>query len=104
MRAFRDVDKIKEILWQKCDEYDFEDDYNSGVIYGLTKAIQIIDEQPTVESKECGEWLKIGKQHIQEWQMVNKCSACGHAVTNSAYVDSVVYFKFCPHCGAKMEV
>lgn len=61
--------------------------------------MRIVD---AIDPVKHGKWLRIGKQHIQEWQMVNKCSACGHAVTNSCYVDSVVYFKFCPHCGAEM--
>lgn len=71
-------------------------------LYLLGGVIAIVDNAPTIETVKHGKWLRIGKQHIQEWQMMNKCSACGHAVTNSTYVDKVIYFKFCPHCGAEM--
>ena len=102
MRAI-DADELKELL----KEYQAECLKNPieimGVLYGgLGAILDVIDQQPTIEPVKLGEWIKIGKHHIQEWQMMNKCSACGHSVTNSSYVDSVVYFKFCPHCGAKM--
>lgn len=50
-----DGDKVEELLWEMCDENDFDDDYRSGVMDGLEKAIKIIDEQPTIEPVQRGE-------------------------------------------------
>jgi hypothetical protein len=40
---------------QIYDENDFDDDYCSGVMDGIEKAIKIIDEQPTIEPVQRGE-------------------------------------------------
>ena len=63
----------------------------------------LIDKQPTIEPVKRGEWVYVDKCHIQEWQAINKCSVCGHSVCNVSYVDKVVHFNYCPHCGSYMR-
>ena len=98
-----DADKVIDVILKECVEYELNYDYCSGVMDGLGKAIKIIVVQPTIEPVKRGKWVEIGQQYIHDWQMMNKCSACGHTVTNVSYGDSVIHLKYCPYCGAEME-
>ena len=64
---------------------------------------EMIANAPTIDPVKHGEWVYVDKSHIQEWQAINKCSVCGHSVCNVSYVDKVVHFNYCPHCGVKMK-
>ena len=80
--ALVDAEELKQTLWGKCDEYDFDDDYHSGVMDGLGKAIKIVDEMPDV-SRGKAKWVR------------NSCSNCG-----SLGLD---HWEYCPLCGCEME-
>ena len=96
-----DAEKVEELLWEMCDENDFDDDYCSGVMDGLEKAIKTINEQPTIEPVKRGHWEDMGNGDIDG--IYNCCSVC----QEEAYFDydarEYVYFDYCPHCGAKMD-
>ena len=77
--------------------------YGRGFYDGLRKARSLLNNAPTVNHVPQGEWVYVGKCHIQEWHAINNCSVCGHSVYNVSYGDKVVHFNHCPHCGAKME-
>ena len=62
----------------------------------------IVDIQPTVEPQEA----KRGKMNVYKPRRMNrnatyKCSVCGKLC--SSYYNDVGEWKYCPHCGAKLE-
>lgn len=67
------------------------------------EALNAENELREVDLVKHGKWMYIGKQHVHEFQAMNKCSVCKRAVYNVCYVDKVVYFNYCPHCGSKMD-
>lgn len=92
-----DAKELIEALWKCCDEYDFEDDYCNGVMAGITKAIKIIDEQPTVDSVKHGEWV----EDICCDEVII-CNACGNEAYFDLDVGTYMNFDYCPFCGARM--
>ena len=97
-----DVDELKEeLIGVRLEGTSVA--YGRGFYDGLRKARSLLNNAPTVEPVKHGEWVYVDKCHIQEWQAINKCSVCGRSVCDATYGDKVVHFKYCPHCGAKME-
>ena len=60
----------------------------------------VIDEQPTVDAKKHGRWIKGNEFH---WY-TNSCSECGFTRRTDIKAENWNGWKYCPHCGAKMEV
>ena len=54
---------------------------------------QIIDEQPTIEKRKRGEWIKM-PYHVTE------CSECGFSLED--WIQGAFY-NYCPNCGADMR-
>lgn len=81
-------------LNENC-EYEFDGDKVSNSL--------VKQEAPTIEPVKRGKWLYVDKHHIQAWQAMNKCGVCKRAVYNEYCGFKVIYFKYCPHCGAKMD-
>lgn len=76
---------------RKVEEYDETGEFISY----LAVPVEAIEESPTIEAEPVrhGEWL------ATSWR--TKCSLCGFA--GSIYDQPVNPFKYCPHCGAKMD-
>ena len=89
-----DADAVIDVIFKKCDEYDFEDDYCSGVMDGLGKAIKLVDEQPVVEPAMRGKWVESNAG-------VMSCSVCKHPAYRDLH--SCELFDYCPYCGARMD-
>lgn len=58
-------------------------------------AYNIIDEQPIIESRPKGKWIKNNT-------LIN-CSVCKHCSWSLTFEDTVRSFNYCPHCGADMR-
>ena len=66
---------------------------------GIRKALRVLSKQPTVDAVKVvhGRWV----QCFEDWRKQmggDECSLCGFQIYGS-----VSYFKYCPHCGAKMD-
>ena len=80
-----DADRLKEVLWR-----------NFGHTGGAFVLEQLIDAQPTINAIKQGKWLPI----CEDWRKQmegNECSECGYKYFGDAY-------KYCPNCGAEMEM
>ena len=96
MSRYIDADKINAKL---MNEYHGMISDESMKIY---KIIQILDNAPTSDVQE----VRHGKMNIYKPRSRNrnatyKCSVCGKLC--SSYYNDVGEWKFCPHCGAKMD-
>ena len=64
-----------------------------------------IDRTPTIDPVEHGKWIKDGEAYA-----LYKCSVCNDLCTVAGYANCIpveqMYkvFKFCPHCGARMDL
>ncbi len=70
----------------------------SAIIEDGKHIFDIIDEQPTIEERKEGTWIK------EYWncEHTRKCSACNITQTVTTYRGKV-NFNFCPYCGADMR-
>ena len=69
------------------------------------RVIDIIENLPTAEPEQKGEWLEKEvfdnvDYEIPEWQ-TEKCSVCGKYHT-TPYMYNFSTYKYCPNCGAEM--
>lgn len=68
----------------------YDDSFDGGVLWMLDH----IDEQPTIEPKR-GKW-SVGGYFDEIYGRSCICSVCGR--------DAFGFTRYCPSCGAKMEV
>ena len=94
-----DVDPLDCLAWQDGEHGTTFDD---GVLWVLSK----IEELPTIEQPPTGKWI-IGYDGLLH------CSHCSITPTNRIIIGTALVYditpiqqkmKFCPNCGAKMEV
>jgi hypothetical protein len=60
--------------------------------------LKAIDDQPTVETVNDGEWLSLDTNLIEGYN----CSVCGHIFYMTEYGQKI-RTKYCSNCGAKMK-
>lgn len=60
--------------------------------------LKVLYNMSTIEERKKGRWIK------EPWHSdhVRQCSACHVTQTVTTY-RGIVYFKFCPYCGADMR-
>lgn len=80
-----------------------DDLYGRGMQAGIELVLEIINTQPTVNDEEArhGEWILIVERsdYLEPPSCdTAKCSVCGRKIDVSE-----TGFKYCPHCGAKMD-
>lgn len=68
--------------------------------YPCEKVLKKIDEQPTIEERKTGKWIRNVDDDINAWWY--ECSECGDYPLKNAYGHDELS-QWCPHCGAKME-
>lgn len=59
---------------------------------------ELIDEQPTIEERKKGEWIKVDDYYNR---ISGRCSVCGWEAL--LYETDVVGMDYCPNCGADMR-
>ena len=71
------------------------DEWLNGIYLGLGRAIDEIEDAPTVDAVEVvhGRWENMDNDP--------KCSECGIFAVSDKH--AVKYYDYCPHCGAKMD-
>lgn len=88
------VDRLKKdiLALRDCDN-GFSDTYDKACIIG------VIDEQPTIEERNRGEWLELTNTNH-----TYVCSVCGRMLVNISDGKNTVTknYPFC-HCGADMR-
>ena len=75
---------------------------DSGEHYAYAKALSQIDHTPTADVVE----VKHGEWHLLD-DCANEgvyCSVCHKKVYRKDYANQKLKSKYCPNCGAKMEV
>lgn len=92
----------KAIKWLKVEASYIEEDVGNGkeMLEAYDMAIEALEQQPKV-----GEWLEKevnSDKVIEEWQSA-RCSVCDKYHT-TPYMYYFSNYKFCPNCGARMEV
>ncbi len=92
------VSKRDEYYATLGNEYGFGSEYVRG--YG--DAINDIEDEPAVDVQE----VRYGKMNIRKSRSTNrnatyKCSVCWKLC--SSYYNDIGEWKFCPHCGARMD-
>lgn len=97
MAKYIDADKINAEL---MDEYHGMISDESMKIY---KIMQMLDNAPIADVEE----VKHGKMNMYKPRSMNrnatyKCSVCGKLC--SSYYNDVRKWKFCPSCGARMDL
>ena len=88
------VDRLKKdiLALRDCDN-GFSDTYDKACILG------VIDEQPTIEERKTGEWIRHPEQKNIYGGKCVECSACGEKYVVQYIEDE----KFCRNCGADMR-
>ena len=71
----------------------------SAVVEDGKHIFDIIDEQPTVEERKTGHWIRHPEQKNIYGGKCVECSECGEKYM----VQYIEYEKFCRNCGAKLE-
>ena len=62
--------------------------------------ISAADVKPVVR----GEWIQVVRKNIyDEEYRLTRCTACGYEMNNEVFFEPW-RFRYCPNCGAKMEV
>lgn len=82
----------------------FTADANEDCLIGKYKAIELLDELPSVQPEpKTGRWEYVqydGNPKIGNWH----CSECNRLVYGVISARNPVYaYNYCPECGAKME-
>lgn len=85
---------------------DYIAKYLSQYLYNdVREAVEVIDEYigelPSVNPQsKTGYWIGIDEEPHEDYE----CSCCGYVVsTFTANIEPHTEYKYCPHCGAKME-
>lgn len=85
---------------------DYIAKYLSQYLYNdVREAVEVIDEYigelPSVNPQsKTGYWIGIDEEPHEDY----KCSCCGYVVsTFTANIEPHTEYKYCPHCGARME-
>lgn len=64
---------------------------------------ETVNRCPTIEAEPVrhGRWEMPGDD--DDLSCCYFCSQCGYNMDESEYLDNFSHFKYCPHCGAKMD-
>ena len=106
MPKYINADKILSHLNDEIEACGDPDVYFQPVVYGtylgLKYSKSLVETAETADVEE----VKRGKMNMYKPRRMNrnatyKCSVCGKLC--SSYYNDVGEWKFCPHCGAKMD-
>ena len=69
----------------------------------MGRAMLFVERLPSVSTEKVGCWVEIDDEPHEVWE----CDHCGFVIDGSGCIDPYEYkdiYKYCPNCGAKMEV
>ena len=107
-----DADLLKETLGSERAEYNCFTDPDGAIYKGLSIAIEKVNDAPTADDPlQCGwlkkgYWIKMRGMMPPEYVGLKECSLCGwhiHPMGRYAFDKREDEFRYCPHCGAKMD-
>lgn len=94
------IDEIKNGLW----DWDSVDGIKSSTV--LKQTISDINNMPTIDAEPIkhGKWIPLYPHDVPITNEY-KCSVCGLGFDEDEETECVVYdtFKYCPHCGSRMD-
>ena len=95
-----DVDELIEKMKARYAEIEKEYTYYDSYVQGYGDALDTVLLSPLVRSIEAGKMKLFAPRRINR-NATYKCSVCGTLC--SSYYNDVGEWKYCPHCGAKLE-
>ena len=95
-----DADALKEELAKKTPHF--------AQRIKFTPCFDAIRNAPTVDAElvRHGEWVKMRGMMPPEYMGLKECNKCGwhiNPIGRSAFEKHESEFRYCPHCGAKMD-
>lgn len=99
MADYIERDQARQVLCGWC-EYDtcLGDDYRGD----KCDAKRRLDAVPSAVVH--GEWLQVVRKSITDTEYrLTRCTACGYEMNNEVFFEPW-NFRYCPNCGATMEV
>jgi predicted RNA-binding Zn-ribbon protein involved in translation (DUF1610 family) len=104
-----DADALTEIL-EKMPAIGFKNiDNQTYTLVLLAQVFNIIEQQPTIEERKKGKWIKMSDADGVYWV----CSECGEDIPRAPHynpqfdlfprLESIEKTNFCPNCGADMR-
>lgn len=99
MSRLIDADALKKVIYFETNHLGI--DFHKSKLIGIA-----IDNAPTIEAEPIkhGKWIPLYPHDVPITNEY-KCSVCGLGFDEDEETECVVYdtFKYCPHCGAKMD-
>ena len=96
MARLIDADQFKAKLLSFMDRKSTTPSDTDCILDGV---LNLLEKQPTIDPVKHGHWIFTGRTY--------KCSNCCLSEDNAVEADPcdlpMLNFKYCPHCGAKMD-
>ena len=95
-----DADAMHKFVEDKVAEG--KDGWANGVPYEWAYALTAVDSQPTIDAVPVvhARWIDGEEDFCMGWI---SCSACDYLQTKYDHEGNLNDFKYCPHCGARMD-
>ena len=94
-----DADALKKVIYFETNHLGI--DFHKSKLIGIA-----IDNAPTIDAEPInyGKWIPLYPHDVPITNEY-KCSVCGLGFDEDEETECVVYdtFKYCPHCGARMD-
>lgn len=102
-----DADALRETMYHEAFETDTDMQKWDGGCWIRYKMFEnALDNAPTIDAEPTrhGKWIPLYPHDVPITNEY-KCSVCGLGFDEDEETECVVYdtFKYCPHCGAKMD-
>ena len=97
----RSFDEMVAYFNRRVSEMDIAQDYKMELL-GMVTALGYKHEKSTIEPRKKGKWIPC-ENETGEGSNTYKCSACGEIQMIIDGTPKENGWKYCPHCGAKME-
>ena len=95
------IDAIEHRLAEPAYQHTGEDWY-VGMNCAESELYELPSAQPTIEPRKKGKWISC-ENETGEGSNTYKCSTCGEIQMIISGTPKENGWKYCPHCGAKME-
>jgi len=95
-----DGDRLEDVIEDECFNYISDSDFNVGIQNGLLIARDFVQEAPTIDA----ELVRYSKwDAVDEDDFHYRCFSCGFNAYGNTMEVMDGTFRYCPHCGARME-
>lgn len=86
-----------DVIIARCDTFELKYELSATEANRLGWLKEMIKMMPTIDPERRGKWIPSGAiKEVLYMDDIYRCSACDFEMFG--------YWKYCPHCGAKMDV